>query len=285
MEKLNSNEGVNRVDFVFVFDVKNGNPNGDPDHGNQPRINSQGYGFVSSECIKRKIRNYVDLKNSLNMYDDNRHNIFIKKENTIVDTKKADLNDMPKKLDNSEKRKYMADKYFDVRTFGQIFSTGPDKEQFGEMIGAVQIQNAVSVEPINIEDMCITRVCKNEKSENKSMGSRSFVEYGLYVCTGSINPNVAEKNGVKADDINDFFETLEKMFINDASSARGLMSSRALYTFTHKDKLGNDQPAHLFELIDIKKKTDEPTCFSDYELPDSVDEEKLNPGITFNRVF
>ncbi len=262
----------NRYDFVFFFDVKDGNPNGDPDAGNLPRIDAEtGMGLVTDVCIKRKVRNYVLItKTEQRPYD-----IFIKEKavlNNLISEAHKD-EDVAKKEKNEKTesaRQWMCKNYYDVRTFGAVMSTG---ENAGQVRGPIQITFARSVEPVIALEHSITRVAKTteERAETggSEMGRKYTVPYGLYRAHGFISAHLATQTGFTSDDLELFWKAMQEMFDHDHSAARGLMSTRKLVVFEHKDALGN-KPAHeLFERVTWKRTNDEKKPardFSDYEI-------------------
>lgn len=277
----------NRYDFVLLFDVKDGNPNGDPDAGNLPRIDPEtGHGLVTDVCIKRKVRNYVQLLKG----DTDKYNIFIKEKailNNLI--AEAHKNEDVKKKDKGEKteaaRQYMCKKYYDVRTFGAVMMTG---ENAGQVRGPIQITFSRSVDQIvplehSITRMAVTTPEESEKQsgDNRTMGRKFTVPYALYRCHGFISAKLAEQTGFGEADLNLFWEALCNMFEHDHSAARGQMATRKLIVFKHDSPMGN-VPAHkLFELVDVKRKdsNDKPArSFSNYQVV--FDEEKVPVGVT-----
>ena len=255
-----------RHDFALIFDVTNGNPNGDPDAGNLPRLDPEtNYGLVSDVSLKRKIRNYVnDL--SLEGYQ-----IFIREREPLnwktrdacnaigVPTHEKkdgtfDKQEAKKRPrgEVAEIQKWMCANYFDVRTFGAVLSTGPNG---GQIKGPVQMTFATSVELIMPLDVCITRVADVDKEEGE-MGRKHIVPYGLYVAHGFVSAKFAERTGFSEDDLALLFEALTNMFEHDRSAARGEMTTRRLIVFRHENALGN-APAHkLFDRIRIGRNVD-----------------------------
>ena len=266
----------NRYEFVMLFDVENGNPNGDPDAGNQPRIDPEtSLGIVTDVCLKRKIRNYVELARE--GYAG--YNILIKNDR-ILNSKFTDAYDElgltknqkgKNKDDVQEAQKYMCKNYFDVRTFGAVMSTGDD--QCGTVRGAVQINFARSIDPVFSQDITITRQAKTsearENAGNSEMGKKSIVYYGLYRAEGYISASLAQKvTGFSEEDLELLWEAIVNMFENDRSAARGKMCMRKLLVFRHDNVLGN-APAHiLFEKVNVEKNSDVvvPRKFSDYTV-------------------
>lgn len=274
----------NRFDFVLFFDVKNGNPNGDPDAGNMPRIDPEtGRGVVSDVCLKRKVRNYVDLVKGEGIDDPDvaegelGYKIYVQEGAVLNDrNKKAyvhyDMKPVEKKLPKTEEdrlkvTKFMCDNFFDIRAFGAVMTTGVN---CGQVRGPIQMCFAESVDPVMPLEMSITRMAvTNEKDAEKerTMGRKQYIPYGLYRVEGFISASLAEKTGFNQEDLDLFFAALMNMFENDRSAARGLMSSRRLFVFRHDSKLGN-APAHrLFEAIKVKRvipENQEARSFEDY---------------------
>lgn len=283
----------NRIDFVYLFDVEDGNPNGDPDAGNLPRMDIEtGMGLVTDVCLKRKVRNYVELaKANTPGYD-----IFIKE--------KAILNPLIEKSYESEKvrsaskgdkisaaRQVMCDNYYDVRTFGAVMSTGAKDKNAGQVRGPVQITFARSLDPIAIQEHTITRMAvatekEAEKQEggNRTMGRKSTVPYGLYKAHGFISPSLAKQTGFSDEDEKVLFDSLKNMFDLDHSASRGLMSARKLIVFRHDSELGN-APAHiLFDLVKITNKSGSaPRSINDYEI--KIDRDNLPDGVTIEEIL
>ena len=287
----------NRYDFVFFFDVKNGNPNGDPDAGNMPRIDPDtSRGIVSDVCLKRKIRNYVDLVKGEEIDDPDvaegelGYKIYVQEAAVLNDrNRKAyvhyDMKPASKKLpkakeDQLKVTKFMCDNFFDIRAFGAVMTTDVN---CGQVRGPIQLCFAESVDPVLPLEMSITRMAvTNEKDaeKEKTMGRKQYVPYGLYRAEGFISAALAEKTGFSQDDLDLFFEALMNMFENDRSAARGLMASRKLFAFKHESKLGN-APAHkLFDTVSVKRLIEdgaEARAFSDYEIV--VDRAAIPEGV------
>lgn len=260
----------NRYDFVFYFDVKDGNPNGDPDAGNLPRIDAEtGHGLVTDVCIKRKVRNYVLMtKEEKSPFD-----IFIKEKavlNNLID--KAHEDAEVKKKEKGDKteaaRMWMCKNYYDIRTFGAVMSTGKNA---GQVRGPIQLTFARSVDPIVALEHSITRVAKTteERSETggSEMGRKYTVPYGLYRAHGFISAHFANDTKFSEEDLNLFWEAMQKMFEDDHSAARGEMNMRKLIAFKHKAALGNKAAHELFSRVTHKKLNDSPAReYSDYEI-------------------
>lgn len=286
----------NRFDFVLFFDVKNGNPNGDPDAGNMPRIDPEtGHGIVSDVCLKRKVRNYVDLVKGQDVDGPDvaegelGYKIYVQEGAVLNErNKKAyvhyDMKPSEKKLPKGEQdrlkvTKFMCDNFFDIRSFGAVMTTGVN---CGQVRGPIQMCFAESVDPVMPMEMSITRmaVTKEEDAEKeRTMGRKQYIPYGLYRVEGFVSAPLAEKTGFSQEDLDLFFSALMNMFENDRSAARGLMSSRKLFVFKHESKLGN-APAHsLFETVKVNRlipDAQEARSFSDYaievgDIPEGVE--------------
>lgn len=266
----------NRYEFVLLFDVQNGNPNGDPDAGNMPRIDPEtGHGFVTDVCLKRKIRNYVALAKE----DAAGFNIYVQEKAVLNQTNelaykafdlKPEAKRLPKKIEDAQKvTGWMCANFYDIRSFGAVMTT---EVNCGQVRGPVQLAFAKSVEPILPQEVSITRMAvTNEKDleKERTMGRKHIVPYGLYVAQGFISASLAEKTGFSDDDLNVLWDALINMFEHDRSAARGVMSSQKLFVFRHESKIGN-APAHkLFDLIDIQRndRTAGPArSFKDYNV-------------------
>lgn len=293
----NNNTIEKRYDFVYLFDVQDGNPNGDPDAGNLPRVDPEtGMGLVTDVCLKRKVRNFVQMTQEQAGYD-----IFIKEKgvlNNLIDEAYEQENVQDKKgADKIEQaRQFMCDKYYDVRTFGAVMSTGKNA---GQVRGAVQLTFSRSISPIVTLEHSITRMAvANEKdikvnettgeenyTENRTMGRKFTVPYGLYRCHGFISAHFAQDTGFNQADLEVFWQSLINMFDHDHSASRGQMNARGLYIFEHSNKLGN-APAHkLFDLIKVEVKDDSKPirAFTDYKV--SVEDEALPEGVTLKSLI
>ena len=262
-----------RYDFVLFFDVKDGNPNGDPDAGNLPRIDAEtGMGLVTDVCLKRKVRNYVQMTKSYQRPFD----IFVKEKailNRLID--EAHEQESVRTREKGDKteaaRKWMCANYYDIRTFGAVMSTGKNA---GQVRGPVQLTFARSVEPVVTLEHSITRMAvateeeaEKQQGDNRTMGRKYTVPYGLYRTHGFVSAHLAAQTGFSAEDLDLFWKALEEMFDHDHSAARGLMSTRRLIVFEHATALGS-KPAHeLFERVTWKRATEGPARdFSDYEI-------------------
>lgn len=290
----------NRYDFVYLFDVKDGNPNGDPDAGNLPRVDAEtGRGLITDVCLKRKIRNYVSLINN----EQPPHDIYIKEKailnqvhekayesigaNEELEEDVADKKSKSKRKGSADSvnkaRNWICQNFYDVRTFGAVMSTGVN---CGQVRGPVQITFARSIDPVVSQEHSITRMAVATKEEaekqsgdNRTMGRKFTVPYGLYRCHGFISAHLAQQTGFSDDDLELLLQALESMFEHDRSAARGEMTARGLYVFKHSTKLGN-APAHqLFERItaSLKDETKPPRDFGDYQI--SIDKDNLPVGL------
>jgi CRISPR-associated protein Csd2 len=298
-----SNPVKNRYDFVLIFDVQDGNPNGDPDAGNLPRMDAEsGQGIVTDVCLKRKVRNYIQMtQGSVKGCD-----IFVKEKailNRLIeegyqtlaidlgkpptDTKDGDKRNKPgvgqgKEVDKA--RSQMCASYYDIRTFGAVMSTGANA---GQVRGPVQLTFGRSVDPVVILEHCITRMAvtteadaEKQSGDNRTMGRKNTVPYGVYVSHGFISSHLASQTGFGEDDLKLLWDALVNMFEHDRSAARGLMATQKLVVFKHASALGN-APAHkLFERVTLKRKDENKPArsFSDYVL--AIDTAGLPSGVS-----
>lgn len=295
-----SNAISNRYDFVFFFDVENGNPNGDPDAGNMPRIDPEtGTGIVSDVCLKRKVRNYVDLVKGEDIdapateSGSLGYKIYVQEKAVLNDRNKLaydhnglkpESKKLPKGQDDQRMvTQFMCDNFFDIRAFGAVMTTDIN---CGQVRGPIQICFAQSVDPIVPQEMSITRMAvTNEKDAEKerTMGRKQYVPYGLYRAEGFISASLAAKSGFSQEDLDLFFEALMNMFENDRSAARGLMTSRKLVIFKHESKLGNAPARALFDRVSVQKTTDGPARqYSDYAI--RVDSSSVPEGVSVQEI-
>lgn len=289
----------NRYEFVIFFDVENGNPNGDPDAGNMPRIDPEtGYGLVTDVCLKRKIRNYVEtVKESEPGY-----RIYVK-DNVPLNRSDAEacayLGIDPGKLKEAKKndanldlkiRDFMCSNFYDIRTFGAVMTTFVKGAlNCGQVRGPVQLGFARSIDPIVPQEVTITRVAitteADAEKKGTEMGRKYIVPYGLYRVEGYVSANLARKTtGFSDEDLELLWQAILNMFELDHSAARGKMSVRELIVFCHDSELGNAPAYKLFELVSAAHKPGvvAPRAFSDYEI--SVDENHLPAGVTCTRM-
>lgn len=281
----------NRIDFVYLFDVKDGNPNGDPDAGNLPRIDAEtGMGLVTDVCLKRKVRNYVQVaKGCSEGYD-----IFIKEKavlNKLIDAahEEASVKEQKKEGEKTEAaRQVMCSRFFDVRTFGAVMTTGKNA---GQVRGPIQFTFARSIDQIASSEHSITRMAvtteaeeKKQNGDNRTMGRKATVPYGLYMCHGFISANLAKQTGFSEEDLALFWDALKNMFDNDRSAARGLMSARKLIVFRHESELGNAPANKLFDLVKVEKVCSEVArAFTDYKV--TIDKEHLPNNVTVEELL
>ena len=265
----------NRYDFVYLFDVVNGNPNGDPDAGNLPRLDPEtSCGLVTDVCLKRKIRNYVELaKEQKAPYE-----IYVREKAVLtLQQKRAheDLGEVDKKADKTAlARAWMCQNFFDVRAFGAVMSL--KDYNCGQVRGPVQLSFSRSLDTIVPLDISITRMAvatereaEAQSGDNRTMGRKSIVPYGLYRCHGFVSAPLAGQTGFGEEDLALLWEALQNMFEHDRSAARGEMAARKLIVFKHEDKLGK-APAHkLFDLVKVGRNGDTslpPRSFADYTV-------------------
>ena len=280
----------NRYEFVYLFEVTNGNPNGDPDAGNMPRLDPEtNQGLVTDVSLKRKVRNYVQLEKSFEPPHDiymQEHAVLNKKHQQAYealeiepDTKKKAL---PKDADKArDLTKWMCRNFYDIRTFGAVMTT---EVNCGQVRGPVQMAFAQSVDPIVPLEISITRTSvtneKDAERKDREMGRKHVVPYGLYRAHGFISAKLAEQTGFDDEDLNLLWRSLIQMFEHDHSAARGEMAARKLIVFKHDSALGN-APAHkLFDAVTVKRNGEPntpPRSFGDYEV--SIDREAIPDGV------
>ena len=292
----------NRYEFVVLFDVENGNPNGDPDAGNMPRIDPEsGLGLVTDVCLKRKIRNYVETVKEeepgfqIYIREDvplNRSDRTACESRGIHETDEKKVTEGLKKLKKNDPdadlkiRDYMCQNFYDIRTFGAVMTTFVKASlNCGQVRGPVQIGFARSIDPIISQEVTITRVAitTEKDAENKSteMGRKSIVPYGLYRAEGYVSANLARKvTGFSEEDLELLWEAIINMFENDHSAARGKMAVRELIIFKHSKELGDCPAYKLFDAVEVKKNDDiiYPRNYKDYtvkihqdQIPESVE--------------
>ena len=273
-ETIVTNPGT-RHDFVLLFDVRDGNPNGDPDAGNLPRVDPETMqGIVTDVAIKRKVRDYVDLAQG-----DGRFKIYVQRGEFLGERRKRIFDDHAngqKTPAPDDARGWMCAEFYDVRMFGAVMSM--KEHNAGQVRGPMQLTFARSIDGIVPLDSAITGPAQNRKDVNEedsegaatnfgTMGRKSTVPYGLYRAHGFFNPHFAERTGVDGDDLALFWKALEMTWDHDRSAARGEMACRGLYVFTHESKLGNAAAHRLFDLIQTPSSESEaPRSFSDYTV-------------------
>jgi len=263
----------NRYEFVYLFDVENGNPNGDPDSGNMPRIDPEtSYGIITDVCLKRKIRNFVDI-----VKENKSPNKIYVREKAVLTTERNGAYEALSKEEKKDKlasaeagRKFMCKNYYDVRSFGAVMSM--TENNCGQVRGPVQLSFSRSVESIVPLEVTITRMAvetEAEREKERMMGRKHIVPYGLYRSEGYVSAFLAEKTGFSEDDLKLLWDALISMFDHDHSAARGKMNARKLFVFKHESNLGNAQAHKLFELVTVKRSGDasKPArAFSDYKI-------------------
>ncbi|MDR0361986.1 MAG: type I-C CRISPR-associated protein Cas7/Csd2 [Planctomycetota bacterium] len=306
---------INRYDFALLFDVENGNPNGDPDAGNLPRIDPEtGSGLVTDVCLKRKVRNYVEMLNRENAA------IYVREKAVLTrfheeayraigaEDELRDAEEAAKKSESGESedgasakkkaakpkrkggehveeaRKWMCERFYDVRTFGAVMSLGVN---CGQVRGPVQMTFAHSVDPVLTQEHSITRMAvateaeaEKQGGDNRTMGRKNTIPYGLYLGYGFVSPHLAAQTGFSMEDLELFWEALVNMFEHDRSAARGLMSTRKLYIFRHDSALGNAPARTLFDCIKAEPvNANRPARkYADYLV--SIDASALPSGVT-----
>lgn len=276
---------LNRYDFLLLFDVTDGNPNGDPDAGNMPRIDAEtGMGMVTDVCIKRKIRNYVQIvKGAEKPYD-----IFIKEKAILnnlisISHQQEEVKSLEKEKKTEAARAWMCRNYFDIRTFGAVMSTGHNA---GQVRGPIQFTFARSIDPVFTSEHCITRMAvateaesEKQSGDNRTMGRKYTIPYALYKTHGFISAHLAAQTGFNEEDLSLFWESLKFMFDHDRSAARGLMCSRKLIVFKHNSALGNVPAQQLFDLVKIERKdvSAPARVYSDYMI--TIDKGNLPAGV------
>ncbi len=271
----------NRYEFVLLYDVENGNPNGDPDMGNMPRIDPQtGCGIVTDVCLKRKIRDYVDLVKE----GEPGYEIYVKSGAVLNDQhekayKHLGIKPDKKKPKDDELTKFMCQNFFDIRTFGAVMTT---EVNCGQVRGPVQINFSRSMDPIYQQEITVTRCAVTKPADaekGQTMGKKQIIPYGLYRAEGYISANLAKKTtGFSEDDLELFWDSLVNMFEHDHSAARGKMSARKLIVFKHDSELGCCQSHILFDKINVERISGDrpPRAFTDYtvtispDIPDGV---------------
>ena len=275
---------TNRYDFLFLFDVANGNPNGDPNFGNQPRQDTNGYGIVTDGCIKRKLRNYIVLQKD---YAPG-FNIFIKDGAVLNDAiggafEQPDIKKLDKKDTLRAAQNYLCKEFFDIRAFGAVLTTGEKDKQAGWLCGPVQITFSESFDTIQPTEHCITRCAVTnikDVEKERTMGTKWTVDYALYMGQRFINPKLADKTGFDEEDLQLTLQGLMNMFEADRSAARGLMTTRKVIVFRHDSQLGNASATELFERLSVThcEGVEEVLSFKDYKI--SFDDSDLPEGIT-----
>jgi CRISPR-associated protein Csd2 len=293
---------AHRYEFVYLFDVINGNPNGDPDAGNLPRLDPEtNQGLVTDVCLKRKIRNFVSLAkdnapgHAIYMQEKavlNEQHLLGRKAVGLSEESKDELKKLPK--DEAKAREitsWMCANFFDVRSFGAVMTTGVNA---GQVRGPVQIAFATSIDPVLPMEVSITRMAvttaeeaEKQQGDNRTMGRKNIIPYGLYRAHGFVSAKLAERTGFSDDDLQLLWQALSNMFEHDRSAARGEMAARKLIVFEHESAMGN-APAHrLFDLVHVRSKrmaSDGPArSYADYGV--EIDHSQLPAGVKLIEVL
>lgn len=295
----------NRYEFVILFDVENGNPNGDPDAGNMPRIDPEtGHGIVTDVCLKRKIRNYVKIVKEnepgfgiyiqdtvpLNTIDKTAYKAMSTDENTIDEKNVKEEKKKNPALD-AQIRDFMCQNYYDIRTFGAVMTTFVKAAlNCGQVRGPVQLGFARSIDPVVQQEVTITRVAitteEDAAKKGTEMGRKFIIPYALYQAEGYISANLAQKTtGFSESDLELLWQAIINMFEHDHSAARGKMSVRELIVFRHDNVLGNAPAYKLFDTVSVRRKDESlpPRKYADYEV--TVDADALPGGVTCTRMI
>lgn len=290
---------ANRYEFVYLFDVTNGNPNGDPDAGNMPRLDPEtNQGLVTDVCLKRKIRNYVALEKSDAEGKPEQGYVIYMQEKSVLNNQHKQayaalgIEPEPKKLPKNEAKaheltRWMCANFFDVRAFGAVMTT---EVNAGQVRGPIQLAFATSIDPVIPLEVSITRMAvthEKDLEKERTMGRKHIIPYGLYRAHGFISAKLAERTGFSEDDLELLWRALSNMFEHDRSAARGEMAARKLIVFKHDHPMGN-APAHkLFDLVKVQRvegEADTPArSFADYEV--SIDRDGLPTGVTIEEVL
>lgn len=274
----------NRYEFVMYFDAENSNPNGDPDAGNMPRIDPEtSHGIVTDVCLKRKVRNYIDVvKNNEPPYS-----IYIKEGEVLnnLNLKAYEMLDIDPKDKTKSKsaqimlRDFMCTNFYDIRAFGAVMTT---EINCGQVRGPIQLSFSRSVDPVVQQDITITRLAvtnERDKDKERTMGRKHIIPYGLYRVEGYISAPLAKQTNFTENDLELFWQALINLFEHDRSAARGKMATRKLIVFKHDNELGS-APAHkLFELVQAKRKDESKPSRSFYDYHIDIDKDKVPGGV------
>lgn len=284
VEKIMTTPIDKRYEFVLFFDVENGNPNGDPDAGNMPRLDAEtNCGLVTDVCLKRKVRNYVELLKA----EEPGYDIYVREGRVLNEQNKQaydhyelDPKDKKAARENADALKgFMCQNFYDIRAFGAVMTT---EVNCGQVRGPVQFNFARSIDPIVPQEVSITRMAvthERDIDKERTMGRKHIVPYGLYRAEGYISAPLAQQTGFSSDDLELLIEALENMFEHDRSAARGKMATRKLYLFEHSSALGNAHAHDLFDAIKVRRvNLDKPArAFSDYAI--DVDHDAIPSGV------
>ena len=281
----------NRYEFVLLFDIKNGNPNGDPDGGNLPRIDPEtSHGITTDVCLKRKVRNYVEF-----VHEDRSPNcIYIKEKAILTERRQPAYDSVEEVKDKSDKvskaRTWMCKNFFDVRTFGAVMST--TENNCGQVRGPVQLSFSRSIDPIISLEATITRMAvetakeaRTQEGGNRTMGRKAYIPYGLFQTHGFISASFARQTGFSEEDLELFWQALINMFDHDRSASRGEMAIQKLIVFKHNSELGNALSQNLFALVKTERinKGKPPRSVSDYRI--TVDAKSAPQGVGVIEMF
>lgn len=290
-----------RQDFLLLFDVQDGNPNGDPDAGNLPRVDPETMqGLVTDVALKRKVRDWVDAKKG----SEGEYKIYVEHEGILNKQHERayealDLESTGSKQDREtieKTRAWMCENFFDVRTFGAVMTTGIN---CGQVRGPVQMTFGRSVDPVSPTDLSITRVAVTREEDAKvasdegeeegggkvtEMGRKQIIPYGLYKARGFFNPTFADDTGMDSEDLEVFWKALQQMWDLDRTASRGMMACRGLYVFSHEDELGKSPAHQLFDRVNIgtKDNVEAPRSFNEYSV--SVNDEDLPEGVQLHKL-
>lgn len=284
-----------RHDFVLLFDVQDGNPNGDPDAGNAPRVDPETmHGLVTDVAIKRKVRDYVDAARG----EERRHKIYVQRESYLTDARGRVFGERANGSDPEPRtaREWMCDEFWDIRMFGAVMSM--KERNAGQVRGPVQFTFARSVDPVFPTDHTIGRVALENAGERQeqrdgdeqqapthgTLGRKATVPYALYRAHGFFNPHFAQQTGADADDLDLFWLALRMMWDLDRSASRGLVACRGLYVFSHENRLGNAPASDLFDRVAASRRdgTSPPRAFGDYEV--TIGGERMPDGVELTRL-
>lgn len=281
---MNYTDPERRHDFVLLFDVTDGNPNGDPDAGNLPRVDPETMqGLVTDVCIKRKVRDWIAATKG---DEEARHKIYVE-EGSVLNKQHErayEAEGLMDKIKDPERetidktKAWMCGNFFDVRMFGAVMSTGVN---CGQVRGPVQLTFARSIDPVVPMDITITRVAVTKQGEDKKseMGRKSIIPYGLYRAHGFFTPTFAGDTGVDATDLEMFWDALKRMWDLDRSASRGMLACRGLHVFSHEHRLGNTAAHELFDRVTVKRQenVEAARSINDYEV--SIDDTELPDGV------
>lgn len=292
-----------RHDFVLLFDVSDGNPNGDPDAGNLPRVDPETMqGLVTDVAIKRKVRDWVDMahggKERFKIYIQGGEALITKHKRAYAELKLTSTGAKQNRDDVNRARDWMCENFYDVRMFGAVMSVGVNA---GQVRGPLQLTFARSMDPVVPLDLTIIRIAVTKEEDAKvvavegdtegrmkgketEMGRKALVPYGLYRAYGFFNPHFAAKTGVTEEDLALFWQAIQEAWNHDRSASRGMMACRGLYIFSHESSLGNAHAHKLFERVGVRlnEGVTTPRSFDDYTV--SVDKENMPTGVTFTRL-